>query len=192
MRIGIFGGSFDPIHHGHLLAAATLGEALQLDEVRLVVAARQPLKTNGHGAAPEHRAAMVDLAVCGGGRLTPSRVEIGRPGLSYTVDTLRAFRAEREDAELVLLLGADAAQELPRWHEAAAIRELARIEIFARGGEGGAHPVPRVDISSTDIRARVRLGRPIRYWVPDAVAEYIAANRLYREADNSGLKNRDA
>ncbi len=181
MRIGIFGGSFDPIHLGHLLAATSLGESLELDEVRLVVAGRQPLKKEGHGAPSEHRAAMVDLAVRGAPRLSASRVEIGRDGPSYTVDTLRAFRAELADAELVLLLGADAAQELPRWHEAAAIRALARIEVFARGGEGGTLRVPRVDLSSTEIRVRVRLGRSIRYWVPDAVAGYIAAHRLYRE-----------
>lgn len=180
MRIGVFGGSFDPVHHGHLLAATTLAESLALDEVRLVVAARQPLKRNGHAAAAEDRAAMVELAVRGNPRLTANRAETDRGGPSYTVDTLRAFQAERSDAELVLLLGADAAEELPRWHQAEAIRGLATVEVFSRAGEGGAHPVPRVDISSTDIRARVREGRPIRYWVPDAVAEYIAAHRLYR------------
>jgi nicotinate-nucleotide adenylyltransferase len=184
VRIGIFGGSFDPIHHGHLLAAVSLGETLGLDEVRLVVAARQPLKKDGHGAAAQDRAAMVELAVRGAERLVASRAELARAGPSFTVDTLRAFRAERDDAELVLLLGADAARDLPGWREPDAIRGLARIEIFARGDAGdagGAHRVPRVDISSTDIRARVRLGRSIRYWVPDAVADYIAAHRLYRE-----------
>ena len=186
MRIGIFGGSFDPIHHGHLIAAASLGEALKLDEVRLVVAGRQPLKNTGHGAAAEYRAAMVELAVRGSTRLTASRVEVTRAGPSYTVDTLRGFRAERKDAELVLLLGADAAKELPRWHQADAIRDLAQIEVFEREGQSGARLVPRVDISSTEIRARVRLGRSIRYWVPDAVAEYIAAHRLYRHEQASG------
>lgn len=181
MRIGIFGGSFDPVHHGHLLAATSLAETLELDEVRLVVSARQPLKRNGHAAAAEDRAAMVELAVQGSPRLTADRAEMGREGPSYTVDTLRAFRAEPGHAELVLLLGADAALELPRWHQAETIRGLARVEVFSRAGESGAHPVPRVDISSTDIRARVREGRSIRYWVPDAVAEYIAAHRLYRE-----------
>jgi nicotinate-nucleotide adenylyltransferase len=168
VRIGIFGGSFDPVHHGHLLAATSLAETLELDEVRLVVSA-------------EDRAAMVELAVQGNPCLTADRAEMGREGPSYTVDTLRAFRAEQRDAELVLLLGADAALELPRWHQAEAIRGLARVEVFSRAGESGAHPVPRVDISSTEIRARVREGRSIRYWVPDAVAEYIGAHRLYRE-----------
>jgi nicotinate-nucleotide adenylyltransferase len=181
VRIGVFGGSFDPVHHGHLMAATALAESLALDEVRLVVAARQPLKRNGHVAPAPDRASMVELAVEGNPRLVADRTELDRDGPSYTVDTLRAFRAEQSGAELVLLLGADAAGELPQWHQAETIRELARVEVFARAGEGGAHSVPRVDISSTEIRARVRDGRSIRYWVPDAVADYIAAHRLYRE-----------
>jgi nicotinate-nucleotide adenylyltransferase len=180
VRIGIFGGSFDPIHHGHLLAASTLAESLELDEVRLVVARRQPLKEGGHQAPPDARAEMVELAVRGAGRLRADRTELRSEGPSFTVETLRSFRAEQASAELVLLLGADAARELPRWREADQVRALARVEVFAREG-GGAHRVPRVDISSTEIRARVRRGRSIRYWVPDAVVEYIAAHRLYRE-----------
>ena len=185
MRIGVFGGSFDPIHHGHLIAAAALAEALALDEVRLVVARQQPLKGGGHSAPPEDRAAMVELAVRGDPRLQASRAELERDGPSYTADTLRSFRAEQPRAELVLLLGADAAAELPRWREADAVRALARVEVFSRNGgaaEWGGLRVPRVDISSTAIRALVRAGRSIRYWVPDAVAQYIAARRLYREA----------
>jgi nicotinate-nucleotide adenylyltransferase len=181
VRIGIFGGSFDPIHHGHLIAAASLAEALGLDEVRLVVARAQPLKRAGHGAAAADRAEMVGLAVGDDPRLRTDRSELDRAGPSYTVDTLRALRAGLPGTELVLLLGADAAAELPRWHEADAIPALARVEVFARGGGGGPLAVPRVDISSTEIRERVRRGRSIRYWVPDAVAEYIAAHRLYEE-----------
>ena len=183
MRIGVFGGSFDPIHHGHLIAATTLADSLALDEVRLVVARRQPLKPDGHGAEPSHRAAMTELAVRGEPRLRADRSELSREGPSYTVDTLRALRVERPEAELVLLLGADAAAELDRWHQPDALWQLCRVEAFAREGIGEAGvPVPRVDISSTAIRARVRAGRSIRYWVPDAVAEYIAAHELYRQA----------
>lgn len=182
MRIGIFGGSFDPIHHGHLIAATSLADALGLDQVRLVVARAQPLKRTGHGAAAADRAEMVRLAVGDDSRLRTDRSELEREGPSYTADTLRALRAGLPGAELVLLLGADAAAELPRWHEADAIPALARVAVFARGGEGeGTLAVPRVDISSTEIRERVRRGRSIRYWVPDAVAEYIAAHRLYEE-----------
>ena len=182
MRIGLLGGSFDPIHHGHLIAAQALAESLALDEVRLVVARAQPLKHEGHGAPPEHRAAMAELAVRSDARLRADRSELAREGPSYTVDTLRAFRAAAPAAELVLLLGTDAARELPRWHEADRIPELARVEVFSRDGDPGAgRTVPRVEISSTAIRARVRRGEPIRYLVPDAVADYIAAHRLYGE-----------
>lgn len=182
MRIGVFGGSFDPIHHGHLIAAGALADALALDEVRLVVARAQPLKQSGHGAAAEDRAAMAELAVRGDARLRADRSELSREGPSYTVDTLREFRAREPGATLVLLLGADAARELPRWRESADIPALAQVEIFAREGSAeGQRSVPHVDISSTAIRERVRQGRSIRYWVPDAVAEYIATHRLYGE-----------
>ena len=182
MRIGVFGGSFDPIHHGHLIAAASLADALELDQVRMMVARAQPLKRDGHGAAAADRAEMVRLAVGDDPRLRADCSELDREGPSYTVDTLRVLRAGLPGAELVLLLGADAAAELPRWREAEAIPALARVEVFAREGAGpGSTAIPRVDISSTEIRERVRRGRSIRYWVPDAVAEYIAAHRLYEE-----------
>ena len=137
MRVGIFGGSFDPIHHGHLLAASALAEVLALDVVRLVVARRQPLKGGGHGAAPEHRGAMTVLAVSGHPVLVADRSELEREGPSYMVDTLRGFRVGLPSAELVLLLGADAAVEFPKWREPEAIRALARVEVFSRQGSGG-------------------------------------------------------
>lgn len=192
MRLGVFGGSFDPIHHGHLLAATVLAEALGLEEVRLIVARQQPLKAGGggagsHHASPEDRAAMVEAAVAGSPWLRTERMELQRPGPSFMVDTLRALKAGRPEAELVLVLGSDAAAELPQWREADAIRTLARIEVFARGrareAGGAGVAVPRVDISSTAIRARVRAGLSIRYWVPDAVADYIATHRLYRAGE---------
>ena len=182
MRIGVFGGSFDPIHHGHLIAASALADALALDEVRLVVARSQPLKQSGHGAAAEDRAAMAELAVRGDPRLRADRSELLREGPSYTVDTLRGFRAGEPAAELVLLLGSDAALTLPQWWESELIPSLARVEIFSRQGTTEWRcTVPQVDISSTVIRERVRRGCSIRYWVPDAVAAYIAAHRLYGE-----------
>ncbi len=180
VRLGVFGGSFDPIHHGHLIAATLLREALRLDRVHLVVARAQPLKAGHHGAGPEHRAAMVAGAVAGMPGLVMDARELGREGPSYTVDTLRALRAEAPGAELVLLLGSDTAREFPRWREPDAIRQLAEVVVYGRQGEpGAALAIPRMDISSTAIRARVRDGRPIRYWVPDAVAAYIAEHRLY-------------
>jgi len=183
VRVGVFGGSFDPIHHGHLIAAAALAETLELDEVRLVIAARQPLKAAGHAATGEQRAAMVELALRGDPRLRADRRELAREGPSFMVDTLRSLRAERPDDTLVLLLGADAAAGLDHWREPDAIWALCQVEAFAREGIGEAGiQVPRVDISSTAIRARVRAGRSIRYWVPERVAEFIVAHRLYREA----------
>jgi nicotinate-nucleotide adenylyltransferase len=184
VRLGVFGGSFDPIHHGHLIAAAALAEELALDEVRLVVAREQPLKQGRHAAPAEDRAAMVALGVAGHERLRADRSELARPGPSYMVDTLKAFRTGRPDAELVLLLGADAAATLSAWRSPGEVRALARVEVFARGGSDGGPgvpQVPRVEISSSAIRERVRQGRSIRYWVPEAVAAYIADHGLYRE-----------
>ncbi len=187
MRIGVFGGSFDPIHHGHLIAATFLADALALDEIRLVIARQQPLKTGkddaAHHAAAEDRAAMVEAAVKTSSQLRADRTELGRPGPSFMVDTLRGIRAAVPDAELVLLLGSDAAAMLPEWREADAVPGLARVEVFTRGGEGNGVRVPRVDISSTAIRARVRAGQSIRFWVPDVVEDYIARHRLYRAGE---------
>ncbi len=187
--VGVFGGSFDPIHHGHLLAAQAVVEGLGLSELRFVPAREQPFKVAGHGAGAEDRAAMVERAIAGASRLRVERAELDRSGPSYTVDTLRALKAREPGTQFVLLVGSDAASGLPRWHEAPELGRLARIVVFARAGmdqlelppgvEGIA--VPAVEISSTTIRARVRQGQSIRYWVPDAVADYIAARGLYRD-----------
>ncbi len=187
--VGLFGGSFDPIHHGHLLAAQAALEALALERVWLIPAAEQPFKVGAHSAAADHRARMVDLAIRGEPAFGLERIELDRAGPSYTIDTLRLLRDRNPEQGFVLLLGADAAQELPQWREAGEITRLARVVRFARPGEAaasGARPdetvrVPQVEVSSTEIRDRVRAGQSIRYWVPDAVADYIAAHRLYKE-----------
>ena len=189
--IGLFGGSFDPIHHGHLIAAQVLMESLALEQVRFIPARVQPFKQGRHAAAADDRAAMVALAVAAEPRFVVDRSELDRPGPSYTVETLRQLRAERPDAELVLLIGADAAAEFTAWREADRIPELARVVAFTRGeapapaipGLWRSVPVPAIGISATDVRRRVRDGRSIRYWVPDAVAEYIAAHGLYRDGE---------
>ena len=191
MKIGLFGGSFDPVHHGHLIVGQAAAEALGLDELRFVPAREQPFKLGQHAAPAADRAAMLELAVQGAPRLSVERLELERPGPSYTVDTLRALVARHPGAALTLLLGADAARELEDWHEAGALPGLARIVVFARGSTAvpdsrliaGVVEVPRIEISATEIRRRVRAGLPIRFWVPDAVAGYVAGHRLYLDPE---------
>jgi len=185
VRIGVLGGSFDPVHHGHLIAAQVLREQLGLDEVRLIPAAAQPFRVGQHVAGPADRAAMVGLAVAGMPGLALDRAEVDRgEGPSYTVETLELLTRREPGVEWTLLVGADAAAQLPRWHEAERIPSLARVVVFARGGAlpvPGAIEVPAIAISSTAVRERVRAGRSIRYWVPEAVEGYLTARRLYRD-----------
>jgi nicotinate-nucleotide adenylyltransferase len=185
--VGLLGGSFDPVHHGHLLVAQAVLERLGLETVRFVPAREQPFKRGRHGASAEQRAAMVALAIADEPRFALERAELDRPAPSYTVDTLRALNAREPGLELVLLVGADAAGELSSWHEAAEIPRLARIAAFARPGAPAPEgpgiwrtvAVPAIDISATEVRERVRAGKSIRWFVPDAVARYVAAQGLY-------------
>lgn len=189
--IGLLGGSFDPIHHGHLIAAQLLRDALELSEIRFVPARLQPFKAGRHAATAEQRAAMVALAIGSEPGFVLERSELDRPGPSYTVDTLRGLRASQPGADLVLLIGADAAAEFPAWREAPQIPQLARVVVFGRGGmEPPSVPglwrtveLPPIDISGSEIRRRVASGRSIRYWVPDAVAGYITDHGLYRDGN---------
>jgi nicotinate-nucleotide adenylyltransferase len=189
--IGLFGGSFDPIHHGHLMTAQEIRERLGLAEIRFVPTNEQPFKVGRHAAAAEHRAAMVALAIAGQPGFVLERVELDRPGPSYTIQTLRILR-EREPAHrFILLAGSDAAAELEGWREAKAIPALAEVVVFGRPGAAVPRSpliartleVPGLDISATEIRRRVSRGLSIRYWVPDAVAEYISAHGLYRDGE---------
>jgi len=186
--VGLFGGSFDPVHVGHLIVGRAVAEELGLEQLRFMPTGEQPLKQGRHAASAHHRAAMVALALDREPRVALERLEADRPGPSYTVDTLRALRAREPGREFMLLLGADAAADLDQWREAAALPGLARLVAFARPGttrptHSLLHQVveaPAVEISSTAIRQRVAAGHSIRYLVPDAVAEYIAAQGLYR------------
>jgi len=189
--IGLFGGSFDPVHHGHLIVAQVAVEALGLDGLRFVPAREQPFKRGRHRSAPEHRAAMLSLAIAGSPTFAVERSELDRPSPSYTVQTLEQLRRHDSTTELVLLLGADAAAELPAWHQAERIPQLARVVVFARPGStvpespaiSQVLEVPSIDISATEIRRRVQQRRPIRYWVPDVVAEYIVRHQLYLDPE---------
>ena len=185
--VGLFGGSFDPVHHGHLIVGRVAAETLGLDSLHFVPARQQPFKWGQHGAAGEQRAAMLELAVAGSPGFAVERAELERPGPSYTVDTLRALHVREPGIHLTLLLGADAAAEIEAWHQAEEIPALAAVVVFARAGTAVPSSrliartieVPAIEISATEIRRRVREGRSIRYWVPDPVAEYVTRHRLY-------------
>lgn len=190
MRLGILGGSFDPPHLGHLLAAGDAFEALALDRLVFIPAAAQPLKQGLATAPAAHRLAMVHLLVGGDPRFAVDPIEIDRDGLSYTVDTLEAYAATHPAAERFFLVGADVLSSFGRWREPERITQLAQLTVLQRAGELrelpplGAAPLVlqtrRIDISSTEIRERVRAGKPIHGFVPESVAAYIAAERLYR------------
>lgn len=187
MRFGILGGSFNPVHHGHLIIATRAAEALDLDRVLLIPTAISPLKSPSVLASPTDRLAMVRLAIRGNPLLGVSDLEVRRGGTSYTVDTLRALRKTHR-GEFVLILGADAARLLPRWKSVQEVRRLAEVAIVGRPGlrmpgimpKGTIVPVPQLEISSTDIRERVRRGLSIRYLVPEAVERLIRRKRLYQ------------
>lgn len=184
MRLGILGGSFDPIHNAHLIVAQSAQEQLGLDRVLFMVSGSQPLKTR-HGAPALDRLRMVELGIAGLPGCFADGREVFRGGASYTVDTLRELGNEHPGAELVLILGSDAALELPRWREADEVARLASIAVVARHGTpSGPHAiavqVPEMAISSTEVRTRVASGQGIRGWVPGAVADYISGLSLYQ------------
>jgi nicotinate-nucleotide adenylyltransferase len=190
VRLGLFGGTFDPPHVGHLLAATDAVERLSLDRLLLVPASVQPLKGASIRATPEQRLAMTALLAGDDPRLAVDPIEIDRTGLSFTVDTLAAVARREPDAERFLLVGADVLESFAQWREPARVLELATLVVLRRGEEpvrlppSGREivvlPTRRVDVSSTEIRERVRVGRSIRGFVPDAVAAYIGAAGLYR------------
>ena len=189
MRLGIFGGSFDPPHLGHLLPAIDAAEALRLDGLRFVTAAQQPFKIGRASASAAHRFAMTQRLVAGLSGFAADATEIDRAGLSFTVDTVTTLAARFPSAELVLLLGADAFELFEQWREPERIRAAVSIAILVRGGDtrpathdGSVQVLEtrRVDISSTELRARAAQGRTIRGFTPDAVVEYIATHGLYR------------
>lgn len=202
MRIGIFGGTFDPIHQGHLVVAEQAREQARLDEVWFVLAARPPHKS-GQQPTPFHqRADMVELAIAGNPAFRLEKMEAERSGPSYTVDTLTAIRARDPQADLHLMLGADCLPDLPNWHQPRKIVSLAKLLIAARPGwsiwpeerirtalnlpkEASFSMqvilVPQMDIASRDLRRRIAAGLSARYMIPNAVLAYIRDKNLYRE-----------
>ena len=195
MRLAIFGGSFDPPHVGHLLAASDAFEHLSLNRLIFVPAANQPLKTGRANAPPAHRLAMVRLLVSSDPRFEVSSLEVDRGGLSFTVDTLMHFAMQYPNAERFLLVGADVLGSFGQWREPRRILELAKLVLLERQSDAPPAspaalgkdealrlPTRRIDVSSTEIRDRVRSGQPVRGFVSDAVAAYIERAGLYRES----------
>lgn len=196
MRLGLFGGTFDPPHLGHLLVAVDAFETLELDRLVLIPAGAQPLKVGVVRATGHQRLEMVRRLAGDDPRFAVDPIEIDRSGLSYTVDTLSDYAAKEPTAERFFLVGADVMDSFAQWREPERVLALAQLVVLQRSageGTGRVEPVaatagrpPRVlrtrtiDISSTEIRARVGAGRSIRGFVPDAVAEYIAEAGLYR------------
>src|SRR5437764_3199860 len=192
-RIGVFGGTFDPPHVGHLVVAVNARHALHLDRVLLVVAHDPWQKSQTRAlSSAEDRYAMVQAAVAGVDGLEASRIELDRGGVSYTADTLAALRDEDSSRALFLIVGSDAASGLPTWERGDEVRKLATVVVVNRpGAEEGKPPkgwpweglvTPRLEVSSTDLRARFADGRPLDYLLTTAVIECIRARGLYRSA----------
>ena len=192
VRTGVFGGTFDPPHVGHLILASDAREALKLDRLIFIPAGAQPLKVNTPPVASgQDRLEMVRLAVADDAYYTVDDAEINRKGLSYTVDTLEHLATRDASAKLFLLLGEDALAAFDQWREPDRIRELATLAVMRRDGcpAGGVKPVPggvmelstrRVDVSSTEIRERLRTGKSVKGFVPESVERFIDARGLYR------------
>jgi nicotinate-nucleotide adenylyltransferase len=190
-RIGVMGGTFDPVHHGHLVAASEVAARFQLDEVVFVPTGQPWQKTHEGVSAAEDRYLMTVIATASNPRFGVSRIDIDRPGPTYTVDTLRDLQAERgADAELYFITGADALAQIFSWRDADEVFRLAHFVGVTRPGHHLADPglpvgrvslieVPALSISSTDCRERVGRGEPIWYLVPDGVVQYIAKRGLY-------------
>ena len=199
-RLGILGGSFDPVHIAHLLTAEAAVEALNLDRVLFVPVGEQPLKRNRQMAAAQHRLAMVDLAIRDNPRFALSSVDIDRPGPSYTADTIKIIGEQSGNSDEItiwFIMGADSLGTLPRWHDPGGITARARLAVVRRPGstidmaqltaqlpqlESAIDWVdaPLMEISATDLRERVAHDKSIRYRVPDAVMEYIQEKGLYK------------
>ena len=185
LKIGVFGGTFDPVHVGHLAIAEAALESAGLDRVIFVPARRSPLKATGPIASEADRLAMLEAAVKGQPRFAVSRVELDRPGPSYTVDTLEALKGE---GDLHLILGSDALAELATWRSPERIRALAALLVARRPGApepdtasgARAFDAPCLDISSRELRARASRGLSLRYLVPDEVWRHIDRKGLYR------------
>lgn len=191
-RIGVMGGTFDPIHHGHLVAASEVSSRFDLDEVIFVPTGEPWQKSGRVVSSAEDRYLMTVVATASNPQFSVDRADIERPGATYTVDTLRELRDRNPGAELFFITGADALSQILSWHKVEELFELAHFVGVTRPGYelGDEHlpegsvtlvEVPAMAISSTECRRRVREGRPVWYLVPDGVVQYISKRCLYRD-----------
>jgi nicotinate-nucleotide adenylyltransferase len=191
-RVGVMGGTFDPIHHGHLVAASEVAQSFGLDEVIFVPTGQPSYKEVV--TPPEHRYLMTVIATASNPQFTVSRVDIDRSKPTYTIDTLNDIRRERPDAELFFITGADAVAQILSWRDVGELWDLAHFVAVSRPGHVlsvsglpeqhvSLLEVPALSISSTDCRARVRRGFPVWYLVPDGVVQYISKHHLYRSVE---------
>lgn len=194
-RVGIFGGSFDPVHLGHLLLAEAALEELDLDRIIFIPAGVSPFKQNRPpGASPDQRLAMLRLATAGEPRFSVDERELLRSGPSYTIDTVRSLMGDYPGVRFLFLIGADNLKDLPEWHDADELMRLVDFAVFDRGdsdgfllGESGLPVVRRrIDISSTEIRQRASGGLSIRFMVPEQVYDYIMTQAPYRPESDHG------
>ncbi len=215
-RLGILGGTFDPVHLGHLASARSTCEAFKLDRILLILSARPPHKPDTVPASVHHRLSMLDLATAGDPRLEVSAIEARREGPSYTYETLREIHRLCPKSELYLVLGMDAYQEIESWHRPGELLELTHIVVTSRPGHGAppepplppvaaresccydphiggylhktghrfvVHPLSGVEASASDIRRRIREGRPFAHLTGQTVADYIRTHHLYGPED---------
>jgi nicotinate-nucleotide adenylyltransferase len=189
-RLGVMGGTFDPVHHGHLVAASEVAARFALDEVVFVPTGQPTFKQHQQVTEAEHRYLMTVIATASNPRFTVSRVDIDRTGLTYTIDTLRDLRDQRPGAELFFITGSDAIEQILRWKDAEQLFELAHFVAVTRPGHRldleslppdrvSMLEVPALAISSTDVRERAASGLPVWYLVPDGVVQYINKHGLY-------------
>jgi nicotinate-nucleotide adenylyltransferase len=187
MKWGLLGGSFNPVHNGHLAVAARVAEALKLDRILFIPTAVSPLKDARDLAPAEDRLAMVRLAVRGEPRFAAGDLEVRRGGVSYSIDTVRQLR-RRTNARFYLIVGEDAARQFPRWKEIEELGRRVRFVLVARPGHRAGRGMPKhhrvraplLEISGTEIRRRVRKGLSLRGLVPEAVERYLRRKGLYR------------
>jgi nicotinate-nucleotide adenylyltransferase len=192
-KIGIFGGTFDPIHHGHLILARDVLEKFALDQILFIPAAQSPHKAGTTPAPAAARWRMIEAAIAGEPAFAASRLELDRPAPSYSVETVEQLQAARPDTQFSFLIGEDNLTKLPTWHRFEDLARLVQFVVLDRTGGAPAAPYPTlrrlIDISATTLRKRVASRQSVRYLVPEAVEEIILRENLYKGPKESNPKN---